>query len=215
MKKHGWLAILIGFILIIGCVFPSYADEQLPEEIRNALSGVEITHSAFWESPGSTWFVVIRTPGGTNILLGFEQQDGEWVQNLHTSTALPQGKAGVERLFITEKLEDFVYNRVWPGPILLILTDDGGYTSYQRSDSGQWNLFKVFWYDEQVKLHFDDESVIFQIPIDHDHNRFETVYGSFERDLRKTDLNRIPKTPAQAQTLLDETQPEAEKQTQP
>ena len=71
MKKNRWLSLLIGFILMIGCACSSYADEQLPEEILNALSGKEITHSAFWNCPGSTWFVVIRTPDETNILLCF------------------------------------------------------------------------------------------------------------------------------------------------
>ena len=206
MKKHGWLSILACFILIVEYVCSANATEQLPEEIRNVLSGAEITHSAFWEGPDSTWFVVIQTPDKTNTLLCFEQHDSKWVLSFQSNTALPQGNVGIEYFRITDKLEDFVYNRTWQGPILLILTDDGGYTSYQRSDSGQWNLFKVFYLDEQVHLDFDDDSIIFRTPIDQDHNKFETVHGSFERDLRKVDLNSIPRTPAQAQLIIEEIQ---------
>ena len=215
MKKHGWISMLIGFVLIIGCACSSYADEQLPEEIHNALSGAEITHTAFWDGPGSTWFVVIHTPDRTNTLLCFEQHDSKWMLSFHSNTALPQGNTGIKVFRITDKVEDFVYNRTWPGPILMILTDDGGYTSYRRSDSGQWNLFKVFYLDEQVHLDFDSDSIVFRTPIDQNHDKFETVHGSFERDLRKIDLNCIPKTPAQAQQMLDEMQSETEKQTQP
>lgn len=215
MRKCGWLSILIGFILIVGCVCSSCAENRLPEEIRNVLSGAEVTHSTFWEGPGSTWFVVIRAPDGTNILLCFEQHESGWVQSFHTSTALPQGKAGVKLIRITDKVQDFVYDRTWQGPILMILTDDGGYTSYQRSDSGQWNLFKVFYLDEQVHLDFDGDSIIFRTPVDQNHDKFETVSGSFERDLRKIDLNDIPRTPAQAQKMLEVMQAETEEETNP
>ena len=160
MKKRNWLAVLIGMILLIGMICPVQAEEQLPAEIKSALTGMEITQTAYWESPGSTWFVLIRTPDRMNMLLCFELHDGNWIQSFHTSTALPQGKISVERLHITDKVQDFVYNRTWPGPILMILTDDGGYTSYQRSDSGQWNLFKVFYLDEQIHLDFDDFSQV-------------------------------------------------------
>ena len=210
MKKRNWLAVLIGMILIIGMICPVQAGEQLPAEIKSALTGMEISQTAYWESPGSTWFVLIRTPDRMNMLLCFELHDGNWIQSFHTSTAVPQGKISVERLHITDKVQDFVYNRTWPGPILMILTDDGGYTSYQRSDSGQWNLFKVFYLDEQIHLDFDDESVTYCIPIDQDHNKFETVYGSFERDLKKIDINAIPRSPQQAQEVLNDAQAQSE-----
>ena len=202
MKKQEWLPVLVGLILLVGFICPVRAEEKLPAEIENGLAGMEIAQTAYWDSPGSTWFVLVRTPEGVNVLLCFELRDGRWIQSFHTSAAVPQGKVSVERLFITEKVQDFVYNRTWPGPILMILTDDGSYTSYQRSDSNQWNLFKVFCYDEQIHLDFDDESITYQAPIDQDHSRFETVYGSFERDLRKVDINTIPRSPRQAQEML-------------
>ena len=95
-------------------------------------------------------------------------------------------------------------------PDLIILTDDGSYTSYLRSGSGQWNLFKVFRQDEQTYLDFDEESIVFRTPIDQQHSRFETVHGRFERDLRKIDLNSIPGTPEEAERMRDEMQPATE-----
>ena len=159
MKKHGWLSILAGFILIVGCICSANAGDQLPEEIRNVLSGAEITHSASWDGPGSTWFVVVRTPDKTNTLLCFEQLDSRWVLSFSSNTALPQGNVGIKLFRITDKVEDFVYNRTWQGPILMILTDDGGYTSYQRSDSGQWNLFKVFYLITIIQV-FNDMNTV-------------------------------------------------------
>ncbi len=215
MRRQKWLAILIGLILMVGLLFPAQAEEKLPAEIQGVLAGAEILKTAYWESPGSTWFVLIRMPDGMNVLLCFELHDGNWIQSFHTSAAVPQGNARVVRLHLTDTVRDYVYNRTWPGPILMILTDDGGYTSYQRSGSGLWELFKVFCPDEQVHLDFNNESVIFCSPIDQDHNRFETVYGSFERDLRKVELTSIPKSPQQAQEMLNEAQSQSENGNQP
>ena len=104
VKKQGWLTILAGFILIIGLLCPVQAEEQLPAEIQNMLAGMDITKTAYWEKPGSTWFVLIRTPGGTNELLCFELHDGSWLQSFHTSAAVPQGKGSVERLHTTDRI---------------------------------------------------------------------------------------------------------------
>lgn len=201
MKKR--CLFLAGLILVVLCVCPVLAEQPLPADIRYSMTGMEILQSAYWESPGGTWFVLIRTPNGMYMLLCFELRDGVWIQTFHTSAAVPQGKAGVERLYITDKMQDFVYNKTDFGPILLILTEDGGYYSYQRSDSGQWNLFKVFYLEEQVHLDFDDDSVRFRTPVDQDHSRIETVQGTFERDLRKVDLTRIPRSPQQALEMLE------------
>ena len=62
----------------------------------------------------------------------------------------------------------------------------------------------MFYQEEQIHLDFDDESVKFRTPVDQDHSRIETVQGVFERDLRKVDLNRIPRSPQQALELLEE-----------
>ena len=85
---------LLGLILIAFCVCPALAEQPLPAEIRNSMSGMEILQSACWESPGSTWFVLIRTPDRNNMLLCFELHDGLWIQSFHTSTAVPQGGWG-------------------------------------------------------------------------------------------------------------------------
>ena len=61
----------------------------------------------------------------------------------------------------------------------------------------------MFYLEEQVHLDFDDESVKFRTPVDQDHSRIETVQGVFERDLRKVDLNCIPKSPQQALEMLE------------
>ncbi len=215
MKRQKGLAILLGMILMIGWMCPVQAEEQLPAEIKTALAGMEITKTASWEGPGGTWFILIRTPEGMNVLLCFELQDGRWLQRFQTSAAVPQGEAGVKRLLITDQVRDFVYDCTWLGPILMILTDDGGYTGYQRSDAGQWNLFKAFYLDEQVHLDFDEASITYRTPIDQDHDRFETVQGSFERDLTKVDINTIPRSPQQARELLKDAQSQSGNENQP
>lgn len=209
MKRRRWPAILAVLILVSALAGIAQAEQPLPAEIGDLPAGAKILETAHWEGPGSTWFVLIRMPDGINMLLCFELRDGSWTEAFRTCAAVPQGHIGVEQLHITDKVQDYVYNRTWPGPILMILADDGSYTSYQRGDSGVWRLFKVFWYEEQIHLDFDGKSIIFNIPIDHDHSRFETVNGSFERNLEKVDLHRIPRSPQQAREIPDEAEPQS------
>ena len=51
--------------------------------------------------PGSTWFVLVRTPDGTNMLVCFVLSNGAWVQAFHTAAAIPQGDGRV-RIHFTE-----------------------------------------------------------------------------------------------------------------
>ena len=201
VKKHCWLAVLIGLMLVLGFVCTAPAEDLLPAEIQETIGDLTVLKTVYWDSPGSTWFILARTPYGANILLCFVQEDNPWVRSFHTVAAVPQGENAVKLLYITKAVQDFINNRTTPGPILIILDRDGNYTSYQRSDSGQWNLLYVFWHDEQVYLEYSNDSVTFRTPIDQDHRQSVTVPGAFERDIRNVDINAIPRSPQQAQEM--------------
>ena len=204
MKKHCWLAVLIGLMLTLGFVCSAPAENLLPEEIQETIGDLTVVKTVYWDSPESTWFVLARTPYEANILLCFVQEDNSWVRSFHTVAAVPQGENAVKLLYITKAVQDFINNRTTPGPILIILDRDGNYTSYQRSDSGQWNLLYVFWHDEQVYLEYSDDSVTFRTPADREgHRQSVTVQGTFERDIRNVDINTIPRSPQQAQEKSD------------
>ena len=88
MKKRSLLSLLA--LLILLALSVSAGAEELPGEIRSALegTGMEILKTAGWQNPGPAWFVLVRTPDGTNLLLCFEEADGRWVQRFHTADAL-------------------------------------------------------------------------------------------------------------------------------
>ena len=201
MKKHGWLAILIILVLAAGPAVSARAEAQLPAEILETLNGPEVLKTAYWDSPGSTWFVLARTPYGENILLCFVQEGGSWVRSFATADAVPQGEDMIAYFFITDKVVSFRDDRtrVFPGPILAILDRTGSRTSWQRDDSGQWKLFDVFWQKEQTSLEYSDEGIVFRMPLDHNRDRVVTVPGTFERDPRNVVFDAIPRTPQQAQ----------------
>ena len=52
-------------------------------------------------------------------------------------------------------------------------------------------------------------------PIDQGHDQFDTVHGSFERDLTRVDFNTIPRSPQQAQEALQDAQAQSGKDDQP
>ena len=79
------------------------------------LPALKILKTAGWQGPGPAWFVLVRTPDGTNLLLCFEEADGRWVQRFHTAAAVPQGKTAVDYLYVSEQSQSFV---------------DTGYTGY-------------------------------------------------------------------------------------
>lgn len=201
MKRHGWLAILAGFILAVVLLCPARAEDQLPEEIRDSLGGMKIVRTAHWDGLESTWFVLVRTPDGENMLVCFVREDGSWVRSFYTAAAIPQGEDAVEYLVVSDHMVSFQdgRTRVITGPILVMPEKSGSRTSYLLNGSGQWELFNVFWYDEQVTLEFSDGSVEFRSPVDQDHERVITVQGSFERDLRKVVYTEIPRSPQQAE----------------
>lgn len=201
MKKVGWLAVMAALILAAGLFAAAQAEGQLPAEILETLNGPEVLKTAYWDSPGSTWFVLARTPYGENILLCFVQEGGSWVRSFATADAVPQGEGAVEYFFITDKVVSFRdgQTRVVPGPVLAMHDRTGSRTSYRRDDSGQWKLFIVTWQDEQTSLEYSDGSIVFRSPLDRDRDRVVTVTGSFERDLRNVVLDSIPRTPQQAQ----------------
>ena len=207
MKKRSLLSLLA--LLILLALSVSAGAEELPAEIRNALDGnrMEILKTAGWQNPGPAWFVLVRTPDGTNLLLCFEEADGRWVQRFHTAAAVPQGKTAVDYLYVSEQSQSFVYNKIWQGPILLISCDNGDFFAYERTAPGQWDLLSAFYLEEQVHVDFIDGEVKYRTPIDQNNNRIITVRVPLERDLRKVDITRIPKTPEAA---LKETEQEKE-----
>ena len=95
MKKVGWLAVMAALILAAGLFAAAQAEGQLPAEILETLNGPEVLKTAYWDSPGSTWFVLARTPYGENILLCFVQEGGSWVRSFATADAVPQGEGAV------------------------------------------------------------------------------------------------------------------------
>ena len=105
IRKILRIAVLAGMILFTGCRQTAEASGQLPLDIRARFGGIEITDTAYWDSPESTWFVLIRTPDRTNILLCFVLENGTWTQKFQTDTAVPQGEDRVSILFTDQVKE--------------------------------------------------------------------------------------------------------------
>ncbi len=156
---------------------------------------------------------MVHTPDKKNTLLCFTQSNGAWIQNFHTSAAVPQGNGKVF-MYITDKVTSIYPNRSRSGPILMLMQNGTGiyengvhiHTSYLRSDSGRWELFDAFFWEEQARLEFEDGSFDFLITIDQDHDEFHTFTGTFDRDLRTMDFSSIPRTLKQAPELMDVTE---------
>lgn len=207
IKRLAALVLAFGFLC---CAHAAQATSaQLPLDIKAQFGSIEITDTAYWDSPGSTWFVLIRTPDGVNRLLCYVPENGAWTQKFQTAAAIPQGENRV-RLYITDKVEDFVNDRIIPGPILEVMQYGTGehesgiilHYGFVRSDPETWTLFNAFFWEEQTHLDIREDSVTFRTPVDQDHDIRKTIPLHMERDLRKIDFTGIPRTAEQAKELL-------------
>ena len=204
-KKHIRAAILLGLALLI-CSFPAArASGQLPTDIRVQFGGIEITDAAYWDSPGSTWFVLIRTPDRINRLLCYTLENGIWTQKFQTGTAVPQGDDRVRILF-TDQEKELTDNGTVTKPILTVMQYGTGteelsvrlQAEFMRSVSGVWNLVRVEFAEEQTHLDILEDTVIFRPAGDLETDWPETIPYILERDLSRIDLSEIPKNPEQA-----------------
>ncbi len=207
IKRFAALVLALGFLCCARAAQATSA--QLPLDIKAQFGSIEITDTAYWDSPGRTWFVLIRTPDGVNRLLCYVLENGVWTQKFQTAAAMPQGKNRV-RLYITDKVEDFVNDRIIPGPVLIVMQyGTGEYESsvmlhyrFVRSDPETWTLVKASFWEEQTYLDIEADSVTFRTPVDQDHDIRKTIPLRMERDLRKIDFTEIPRTAEQAKELL-------------
>ena len=204
-KKHIRAAILLGLALLI-CSFPAVrASGQLPTDIRVQFGGIEITDAAYWGSPGSTWFVLIRTPDRINRLLCYTLENGIWTQKFQTGTAVPQGDGRVRILF-TDQEKELTDNGTVTKPILTVMQYGTGteelsvrlQAEFMRSVSGVWNLVRAEFAEEQTHLDILEDTVIFRPAGGQETDRPEAIPYILERDLSRIDLSEIPKNPEQA-----------------
>lgn len=212
VKRFAALVLALAFALLC-CVYAAQATAQLPLDIKNQFGNAEIVDSTYWDSPGSTWFVLVRTPDGVNHLVCYVLEDGTWTQKFQTAAAMPQGKNRV-KIYITDKVEDFVNNRIIRGPVLAVMQYGTGehesgimaHYGFVRSDPETWTLFSAFFWEEQTDLDIEEDSVTFRTPVDQYHDDRKTVPLHMERDLKKIDFTEIPRTAEQAKKLLPDGQ---------
>ena len=204
------LAALVLALVFLCCVHAAQATSaQLPLDIKAQFGSIEITDTAYWDSPGSTWFVLVRTPDGVNRLLCYVLENGTWTQKFQTAAAIPQGENRV-RLYVTDKVLDFANDRTIPGPVLVVMQYGTGEDEassmaqygFVRSDPETWTLFNAFFWEEQTHLDIEADSATFRTPVDQDHDIRKTIPLRMERDLRKIDFTGIPRTAEQAKELL-------------
>lgn len=187
-------------MLAAGLVCSALAAGQLPLDIRARFGSIEITDTAYWDGNDSTWFVLIRTPDGTNMLLCYVLERGTWTQKFQTSAAVPQGEGRVRILF-SDLARGSAGGQTAAQPILVIRqygtgaegADVNVHTEYLRSASGEWNLIRAFFAEEQVYLEISEDTVVFFSPAEKE--PVGSCTAEIERDPRRIDLREVPRSP--------------------
>ena len=209
VKRFAALVLALAFGLLC-CVHAAQATSaQLPLDIKAQFGSIEITDTAYWDSPGSTWFVLIRTPDGVNRLLCYVLENGTWTQKFQTAAAMPQGQGKV-RIVFSDNVLDFANDRIIPGPVLVVVQYGTGkhessvmvHYGFVRTDPETWTLVNASFQEDQTHLDIEADSVTFRTPVDQNHDRRETVPLHMERDLKKIDFTKIPRTAEQAREIL-------------
>ena len=205
-KKHIRTVLLLVLSLLLCVLSPAQASAQLPTDIRAQFGGIEITGTAYWDTPGSTWFVLIRTPDRVNRLLCYTLQNGTWTQEFQTADSVPQGEGAVRILF-SDREKEIIDDQPVIQPVLMITQNGtGGDESrmirqyeFLRSAAGEWNLVRAFFPDGPLHLEFGDGILSFQLP-----DSLQAVPWTSSRDLRGISLAELPETPDQALQLISE-----------
>ena len=189
------------------CGLPAVqASTRLPTDIRAQFGGIEITGAAYWDTPGSTWFVLIRTPDKVNRLLCYTLQNGTWVQEFQAAESVPQGE-GTVRILFSDREKDIIDGQPVIRPVLMITQNGTGEDEsrvirqyeFLRSAAGEWNLIRAFFPDGPLRLEFGDGILSFQLP-----DGLQAVPWTSSRDLRGISLSELPETPDQALQLISE-----------
>ena len=205
-KKHIRTVLLLVLFLLL-CGLPAVqASTQLPTDIRAQFGGIEITGTAYWDTPGSTWFVLIHTPDKVNRLLCYTLENGTWVQEFQAADSVPQGEGAVRILF-SDREKEIIDDQPVIRPVLMITQNGTGEDKsrvirqyeFLRSASGEWNLVRAFFPDGPLHLEFGDRILSFQLP-----DSLQAVPWTSSRDLRGISLAELPETPDQALQLIIE-----------
>ena len=121
MKRKVFTFILILLTLAISCFCVAYADEEIPAEIKTALSNSEIEDTAYWSGSDSTWFVLSRTEEGLKALHCFTLEGSGWMESFSTSAAIPQDENRTSVYVSDQSIRYFPEPmEVFEGPILII-----------------------------------------------------------------------------------------------
>ena len=205
-KKHIQTVLLMVLALLL-CGLPAVqASTQLPTDIRAQFGSIEITGTAYWDTPGSTWFVLIHTPDKVNRLLCYTLQNGTWVQEFQAADSVPQGEGAVRILF-SDREKEIIDGQPVIRPVLMITQNGTGEDEsrvirqyeFLRSAAGEWNLIRAFFPDGPLRLEFGDGILSFQLP-----DGLQSVPWASARDLCGISLAGIPETPDQALQLISE-----------
>ena len=171
VKRFRTVLLMLVLALLLCVLSPAQASAQLPTDIRAQFGGIEITGSAYWDSPGSTWFVLIRTPDKVNRLLCYTLENGTWVQEFQAADSVPQGEGAVRILF-SDHEKEITDGRPLIRPVLMITQNGTGEDEsrmirqyeFLRSAAGEWNLVRAFFPDGPLRLEFDDKILSLQLP---------------------------------------------------
>ena len=198
-------SVLLLVLALLLCGLPAaQASAQLPTDIRAQFGGIEITGTAYWDTPGSTWFVLIRTPDRVNRLLCYTLQNGTWTQEFQTAESVPQGEGAVRILF-SDREKEIIDDQPVIRPVLMITQNGTGEDEsrvirqyeFLRSASGEWDLIRAFFPDGPLRLEFSDGIISFQLP-----DGLQAVPWTSVLDICDISLSELPETPDQALQLI-------------
>ena len=205
-KKHIRTVLLLVLSLLL-CGLPAVqASTRLPTDIRAQFGGIEITGTAYWDTPGSTWFVLIRTPDRVNRLLCYTLENGTWTQEFQTAESVPQGE-GIVRILFSDREKEIIDGQPIIRPVLMITQNGTGEDEsrvirqyeFLRSSSGEWDLIRAFFPDGPLRLEFGDGILSFQLP-----DGLQAVPWTSVLDICGISLSELPETPDQVLQLISE-----------
>lgn len=202
MKR--FLALLLCIALFLGLVPTAMADAALPQDVATYFSDAKFNGYTFDQcvEVNNYCFVLLRNEK-ENILYGFRKSNGAYKYWMRSKNAVPQSASGLEMFNCKDYVVEGSMLKLGNSSFGIMAMDANGSdfeAVYYSLVDDNWLVKAYVNTAVDISMYFKYDTLTYYSYYDRD--RLGTMTGTFQRDIRHTNVNRIPRSLADAKAKL-------------